>query len=826
MLRPLTRATLLFATALLLGLRAAPFDISGFLPLALGGVCVLLAPALLQRSGRVAVSQSSTTTRHPRRSAVPAFLLVTGAGYLLGAVTAAETRDHCLVHLPDGASLRAHGHLAALPDPDGAVVLSVRQMALSGKEAACEGAVRAYGTVERWAGAVGGSEVAVWGRWLVTPPRGAWPRRPEWSGYIVVDSVRIEGAPSLVRHPGAVLRGRAQHTVRTLFARHAGLVEGLLLAQRGGIDPAVRERFTQSGLAHLLAISGLHVGIMAGVLLLAGRIVRASARASSLAAVGGTIAYVIFLGAPHAASRAALQLGLMISARLLQRPSDRFSPLAAAGLVLLAVDPLAILDAGFQLSFAGTAGVIALRSRLMEALPFGRIRFLQDSLATSIAATAATAPLTALHFNSIAPVGIASNLAAIPLIGAAVPAVAVALGVGTIWPAAGAFLAAGAELILDAVDRIAALAASVPGGSLLVPRDAVLAWALAAFATAVMAGWLGRVASDASGGRRTPEMTGAPVNGRKGGGTRPGAVQGVRLDPSPGMRPFVRRITAASVGLALVVAWPAVAWHSDSGVLEIHAIDVGQGDALAIRSPAGRWVLVDAGPRTQTFDAGRARVVPFLLRHGVRRLEAMILTHPDADHIGGAPSVLDAIEVGAIVDPGLAAGKSLFLNLLSDVERRDVPWIAARADHSVEIDGMVLRFLYPDESSLDEDVTSNQVSVAFRLEYGNFGALFLGDLPAEVERRLAAERPAQLQAELLKVAHHGSATSTSDELLAATEPKYAVISVGRHNRYRHPNPAVLDRLERQGVQVLRTDRDGAIRVRVGQDGRLAISTAR
>ncbi len=775
MIRPLTQATLCFAAGLLLGLRSV--SLTPYVPVLVGGT-ILFG---LVRTFRCLMPLA----------------LVALAGVIHGAMAASSVRSHCLAAIPDGAELRVHGYLTALPDPEGVVFISVSRIGLGTSEAACEGVVRAHGDAADWRGAEGGTEVMIQGRWMAFTREGVWPRRPQWAGILLVDTVSVEreGVSSL-RTTVARIRGRAQRTVRDVFGRHPGLVEALILAQRGGIEREMSDRFAASGLAHLLSISGLHVGIIAGVLLLVGRMARLSARTSGLLTVLGTIAYVMFLGAPHAAARAALQLGMYTVARILQRPSDRFTPLATAALVLLSADPLAILDAGFQLSFAGTAGLIALRRPLMDALPFGRIRFLQDSLATSIAATAATAPITALHFGTIAPIGIVANLGAVPASGLAVPAVAVALAIGTVWSEGGQFLAGGAELLLDLIDGIAKIAASTPGGNLWVPRDAVFAWGAAAAASAAVSTRLARRA-------------GASIDRNR-----------------AGMRPFVRRSVGAATAVAILVAWPAAAWHTSRGVLEIHAIDVGQGDAFAIRSPRGRWILVDAGPRSASFDAGRARVVPFLLRHGARRIEALILTHPDADHIGGAKAVLDAFEVGAIVDPGFAAGKSLYLGLLTDAEALDLPWTAARAGQSVHFDGVTLEFLSPERALLDADVTANQVSVAFRLVYRDFAALFLGDLPAEGERTLVRRQPDALRATLLKVAHHGSGTSTSDALLAAAEPRYALISVGRRNRYRHPDPTVIERLERHDIQVLRTDRDGSILVRVGPGGRVDFSTSR
>jgi competence protein ComEC len=228
-------------------------------------------------------------------------------------------------------------------------------------------------------------------------------------------------------------------------------------------------------------------------------------------------------------------------------------------------------------------------------------------------------------------------------------------------------------------------------------------------------------------------------------------------------------------------------------------------------------VLVDAGPRTLRSDAGRDRVVPFLLKRGARRIDALILTHPDADHIGGAGAVLDAFHVGLVIDPGLPAGKETFIDLLGAARRGGTRWIAGRAGISFRIDGVAFSLLYPLDP-LDGPVVANDFSVVFRLEYGGFAALFLGDAPMAVEEQLVARHGSRLRGALLKVGHHGSATSTGQPLLDAMRPEIALVSAGRRNRYGHPSPTVLRRLEQHQVRVLRTDELGNITVRATRAG--------
>jgi competence protein ComEC len=271
----------------------------------------------------------------------------------------------------------------------------------------------------------------------------------------------------------------------------------------------------------------------------------------------------------------------------------------------------------------------------------------------------------------------------------------------------------------------------------------------------------------------------------------------------------------ASVGAR---AGPLVERGAGAGTVEITFLDVGQGDALTIRSPGGRWILVDTGPRGQTYDAGARVVLPYLRRRGVGRLEALVLTHPDLDHIGGAEAVVRGLDVGYVMDPSQATGKDAYVEVLEAANRDAVPWLEARRDVSMTLDGMEVSVLYPDGPTRASNggTDSNATSVVLLVRYGEFEALLTGDAPVDVEEAILDDLPSDL--EVLKVGHHGSNTSTSALLLARTSPELAVISVGARNRYGHPHTDVVSRIAESGARVLRTDLNGDIVIRARRSG--------
>jgi competence protein ComEC len=397
-----------------------------------------------------------------------------------------------------------------------------------------------------------------------------------------------------------------------------------------------------------------------------------------------------------------------------------------------------------------------------------RLVVVQELLVGTVASMV-TAPLVAWVFGRVSLVAPLANLVASPVVAVLQPTLFLALLLAPLrglahWVAD----AAAAPLLL--LDRIATAASHVPYAALEVAPGLLTACCMGVLAGALVV---------ATARRRVlpPLLVGAA---------------------------------------AMVVAVWAPVLQRGPGQLEVHVVDVGQGDALALRTPRGRWVLVDAGRIWKGGDAGRRTVVPYVRRRG-GDVALFVLSHPDADHVGGAPSVLDALRPARWWDPGFVHSSDVYRAALEVAHRHGIPWRRAQTGDSLLLDGVVVRVLGPDSSWVASGTSANDASTILMVQHGRLRILLTGDAEAAQERWLVDRWGDALSATVLKVGHHGSRTSSTRALLDAVRPAVALVSVGAGNRYGHPAPEVLDALTGRGIEVLRTDRDGDVVLR--SDGR-------
>ena len=579
---------------------------------------------------------------------------------------------------------------------------------------------------------------------------GSWRQGQRSPWFLVTSTDLVPGSDRGWRWTSVRWRASLVERLHERYGDRGALVSALILARKEGLSSDLREAFARTGIAHLLAISGFHVGVVSGLILAVVKSFRVPRRRASVVAAVATWLYVALIGFPDAACRAALIIALVAVSRARARPPARWGALGAALLVLLVLDPRRLWSPGFQLSFSGAAGLVAWADPVRQTLRrLGGRRMpdgLASALAAGVAATVATMPVVAWHFERVSLVGIPATLLAAPLVALAVPGALVSLLLELPLPVVASFLAGGVDSLLACLEI---------GTEWLGHHTWVSAWTTQ---TAVKVACVG-------------------------------LSLGVLATRAPRIRGRVRRISrAAWVGAALVV-WPVVV------------------------SVTGR-----------DDDASAHPVVRALRRRGVRRLEALVLTHPDLDHIGGAAAVLASLAVGVVIDPGRPSPKRPYVELLEFARERGVAWGAWRAGDQWTLDGVSFDVLAPDSHLSDGDTESNASSLVIHVRYGAFDALLMVDAPADVEVDVSASLGSDF--ELLKVGHHGSDTSTDSLMLARLAPQLSVVSVGRRNRYGHPSPRVLRRLLASGTTLYRTDLDGTVTIVARPDGTFRVRRER
>ncbi len=572
-------------------------------------------------------------------------------------------------------------------------------------------------------------------------------------------------------------RARAAKSIESTFREDAPLAKALLIADRQQIPMEMNDAFVAAGLVHILSISGLHVGIIAASIALLFESMRLSRRISAIATVITVAFYVALLGAQPPTLRAAAMVAAVTLGKFSQRPTSPWALLAIGAFIPL-VQPETVSNLGYQLSVAGMAALIASGSfarKFVTPRYKGLRRKLYCELATSILATIVTAPLIGWSFGRLSLIGPLSNIAATPIIAVLQPLLFLALLLSP-FPGPARFAADAAHPLLAALDACALFFAAIPGAVVsITPGWPAVVCALIAVCCLIVA-----IVS------RFPA------------------------------RPLI--LGTAFVAFGIVIPLPVVS----SGKLEIHMLDVGQGDAVLLRTPAGQWIIVDAGRAWQGGDAGRSSVVPYVKKRG-GNVSAFILSHPHLDHVGGASTILNALRPGAYWDAAFAGGSAAYRTSLDVAARRGIPWHRVRPDDSISVDGVSVHVLAPDSAWTESLSDANEASTVLRVDYGMVRFLLTGDAEREEEEWLI-RNASSLRADVLKVGHHGSSTSSGDKFIRQVCPRLALISVGALNGYGHPSGHVVTALRGLGARVLRTDNDGTIVVRT--DGKkLELQTA-
>jgi competence protein ComEC len=569
-------------------------------------------------------------------------------------------------------------------------------------------------------------------------------------GDVYVESIRAcgDGASSQI----AGVRRRLEELIaRSAGPEAAGMLEALILGKRSGIDPDLASLMIKAGTYHVLAISGLHVGIVVLIVAAFLSFLRLGRRTRILVTIVCVLCFVVFTGARPSAQRAWTFFLLLGVCRLLQCKIDYPNCVCATGVILLLTSPGLAWDLGFRLSLAAVFGITLLVPQF--SVRAGRRRslgrrvgeYLLTGMIASFSAQVFTLPILLYHFGRVSLIGPIANLAALPLVTLIVAAAIEAAITLPIWGLL-------AQVFMQ-------------GGSALV---GVLAWSLR-----MLTHWIDPLVFAG----------------------RPGMARIVIYAAGVGFLTLVRPCMTWKARLPLLIllcAFLIVPFpRRADGRLRATFLYVGDGDACLIEMPNGRNVLIDAGAGGETFDAGRIHLLPFLAIKGHKRIDTVILTHSHNDHYGGIVSLLGSVDIGEIL-VGTTEGESGYQRLIEMARGRG---------------DVLLEVLHPPGVGFQSD-DPNDWSVVCRLIYEEVAVLFTGDATPGVQRRLAGAG-VDLTCDVLKVPHHGAPDGVDMRFAGALGAKYSVISVGQRFAS-HPSPKTIALLEQYGMTTFTTDTHGAV----------------
>ncbi|MGA8239749.1 MAG: DNA internalization-related competence protein ComEC/Rec2 [Desulfobacterales bacterium] len=663
------------------------------------------------------------------------------------------------------------------------------------------------------------------------------------TAYSPLESVTIlsERPRSGIGHWIDRMRDRILELIDTTpVGEHQGVLAALILGERSRLAPETTASFQRVGIGHLLAISGLHIGIVAAtVFFLLSRILSRipwflwNAGTRKWAALGTffpVLAYALLAGMSPSTQRALAMVGVFLLTFLYGRDQDLLNTLAVAAMTLLVVYPPVFISASFQLSFAAVFAIIYGMARLpltpqsLSAPVTSRaLRKFTLFVLVSVWATLGTLPLTMFYFNQVSLIGILSNCLFVPIIGfGVVPSGLLAAFLLPVSSNAAAAIMNLSAAVLAQTLKLVGLMSQLPFAAVQTVTPSLLEIAcyyLLVFAVVVLISRRRQGEAPAAG---NPEYR-LDSDGTVGTVTSGGAFK--RIQPIWVALALILSVIAADIGY-----WT----YQRLGRQDLRAtfLDVGQGSAALLELPGGYCMLVDGGGYSDNaaFDVGARIIAPFLWQKKIRTVETLILTHPNSDHLNGLIYIAKHFNVHHIWSNGEPGNTSGYRQLMKTIRDENITHpMFRKLDRQVEVAGVKIEILNPPPGFLERrqaepwrDLNNN--SLVARFTSGAISLLLCGDITAKAEKELVTREGDRLKSTVLFIPHHGSDSSSTPGFIDAVQPQIGIVSAGWQNRYHFPHPAVLKRYRQAKTRLLRTDQDGAISL--ATDGlRLSISTA-
>lgn len=552
----------------------------------------------------------------------------------------------------------------------------------------------------------------------------------------------------------------------------APIAKALLLGYKNELDGSTKQLFARAGLSHIMAVSGLHVGLIIAPFWLIIPYFWTKKHGTKIGLVLLILILVLYAGITGfsvSVLRASVMAVLLTYGKLFSKSSDSLNLMGIAALVILLFDPSQLFEIGFQLSFSAVLIILLVLPVIQNVIPYWvRIKWYGAPIMViiiSLVVQLGLYPLQAFYFGEVSLISPLANALFVPLLGLIVPLSLLALIISSVVPVFGFFINYPSLIFLEALNDFVSFSSQLSGAWFEVQKPGMSTFLFWISFVLMIGSW------------RNPNIK--------------------------------WKLMAVSLFFLFFLPLDSALRSLEPPKMTVTVLDVGQGDAAFLQTPTGKNILIDAGVWSPGSNSGKQILLPFFKENNIQKLNAVFLSHPHADHIGGIKDLINEIDIDTIYNSGFEYESNLYRDYISLANSKEIPVISLNAGTTIDIDeSLLILVLGPEKGKFNND--PNQHSLVLNIIHGENEFLFTGDAGEDQERRLVENYGHLLDTDFLKVGHHGSKTSSELFFLQEVTPEVAVVSVAEKNRFGHPHPEAVERLESTHSDIYYTSRDKAL----------------